>query len=67
MVEGVVITAHSNSSGYVYLNIPRLLCLQTSVKDKTKFLATVVDGRLIMQQQQEGTHVVLGIPGQTAR
>jgi len=48
---GTEIKAHSNTSGYVYLNLPRSLCQQCSVENMTVFIATVRNGKLILKQE----------------
>lgn len=49
---GMTVTAHSNTSGYVYINIPRSLCQQCSIGKNTVFTIAVVDGKLILKQEE---------------
>lgn len=50
-MAGTIVQAHSNTSGYVYLNLPRILCQQCAVVNKTVFIVAVIDGKLILKQE----------------
>ena len=52
-MAGTKLTAHANTSGYVYLNIPRLLCEQCGIVKETVFIAVIENGRLVIRQEEE--------------
>ncbi len=51
-MAGTKLTAHANTYGYVYLNIPKLLCEQCGVAKNTTFVAVIEDGHLVIRQEE---------------
>ncbi|GAH78298.1 unnamed protein product, partial [marine sediment metagenome] len=54
------IKAYGTLSGYVYLHIPQYLCKQFNVIPSTVFSITYKDGKIVLEQQKEKQHELLG-------